>query len=59
MKAVPTRLDGYHTGEPLRVVRGPGGAPAHLDLGSFVFTRGPYDPAGPVPGGVDPAGWTG
>jgi CubicO group peptidase (beta-lactamase class C family) len=50
-------LDGYHTGEPLRVVRGPLGAPSHLDLGSFVFTRGPYDPAGPIPGGVDPAGW--
>ena len=51
-------LDGYHTGEPLRVVRAPDGAPTHLDLGSFVFTRGPYDPAGPVPGGLDPAGWT-
>jgi hypothetical protein len=30
---------------------------SHLDLGTFVFTRQPYDPAAPIPGGVDPAGW--
>jgi hypothetical protein len=29
----------------------------HLDLGTFVFTRTPYDPMGPVPGGVDEGGW--
>jgi CubicO group peptidase (beta-lactamase class C family) len=45
-------LDGYHAGEPLRI------APDHLDLGTFVFTREPYDPAAPVPGDVDPRGWT-
>lgn len=50
-------LDGYHTGEPLRVVRRPDGSVSHLDLGSFVFTRTPYDPGADVPGGVDPAGW--
>jgi CubicO group peptidase (beta-lactamase class C family) len=50
-------LDGYHTGEPLRVVRGASGAVLHLDLGSFVFTRAPYDPGADVPGGVDPGGW--
>lgn len=50
-------LDGYHTGEPLRVLRRPDGTVSHLDLGSFVFTRTPYDPAADVPGGVDPAGW--
>jgi CubicO group peptidase (beta-lactamase class C family) len=44
-------LDGYHAGETLRL------ADDHLDLGSFVFTRTPYDPAAPVPGGVDPRGW--
>jgi CubicO group peptidase (beta-lactamase class C family) len=51
-------LDGYHTGEPLRVVRRPDGSVAHLDLGSFRFTRTPYDPGADVPGGVDDAGWT-
>jgi CubicO group peptidase (beta-lactamase class C family) len=49
--------DGYHTGEPLRVVRGADGSVSHLDLGSFVFTRAPYDPSADVPGGVDPGGW--
>ncbi|SDP60924.1 CubicO group peptidase, beta-lactamase class C family [Klenkia soli] len=44
-------LDGYYAGETLRI------APDHLDLATFVFTRTPYDPAAPVPGGVDPAGW--
>ncbi|MGO4600193.1 serine hydrolase domain-containing protein [Terrabacter sp. 2RAF25] len=50
-------LDGYYTGEPLRVVRAEDGRPSHLDLASFRFTRTPYDPAGDVPGGVDDAGW--
>jgi hypothetical protein len=50
-------LDGYHTGEPLRAVRRPNGSVSHLDLGSFVFTRTPYDPDAAVPGGVDPGGW--
>jgi CubicO group peptidase (beta-lactamase class C family) len=50
-------LDGYHTGEPLRVVRRPDGSVSHLDLGSFVFTRTPYDPGADVPGGVDRGGW--
>ncbi|MBB3085230.1 serine hydrolase domain-containing protein [Geodermatophilus sabuli] len=44
-------LDGYYAGEPLTI------AADHLDLGTFVFTRTPYDPAGPVPGGVDEGGW--
>ncbi|MEV4108360.1 serine hydrolase domain-containing protein [Nonomuraea sp. NPDC049695] len=42
-------LDGYYAGETLRV------AADHLDLNTFIFTRTPYDPAAPVPGGV--AGW--
>lgn len=45
-------LDGYYAGETLRI------APDHLDLATFVFTRTPYDPGAPVPGGVDEAGWT-
>ena len=50
-------LDGYYTGEPLRVVRRPDGTPSHLDLASFRFTRTPYDPDADVPGGVDEDGW--
>jgi CubicO group peptidase (beta-lactamase class C family) len=44
-------LDGYYAGEPLAI------AADHLDVGTFVFTRTPYDPAAPVPGGVDEGGW--
>ncbi len=44
-------LDGYFAGETLRL------DPLALNLATFVFTRTPYDPAAPVPGGVDPAGW--
>jgi CubicO group peptidase (beta-lactamase class C family) len=44
-------LDGYFAGETLRI------ADDHLDLDTFVFTRTPYDPAAPVPGGVDERGW--
>lgn len=52
-----TGLDGYYAGETLRAVRGAAGEVTHLDLGTFVFTRTPYDPDAPVPGGVDPRGW--
>jgi hypothetical protein len=44
-------LDGYYAGETLVI------ADDHLDLGTFVFTRTPYDPGAPVPGGVDERGW--
>jgi len=44
-------LDGYYAGERLTM------AEDHLDLGTFVFTRTPYDPEAPVPGGVDESGW--
>jgi CubicO group peptidase (beta-lactamase class C family) len=44
-------LDGYYAGEVLRI------ADDHLDVGTFVFTRTPYDPDAPVPGGVDERGW--
>src|SRR5215212_3112705 len=40
-------LDGYFAGETLRI------AEDHLNLDTFVFTRTPYDPEAPVPGGVD------
>ncbi|MGW2421287.1 serine hydrolase domain-containing protein [Streptomyces sp. NPDC001709] len=54
-----TGLEGYFAGELLRPVRRPEGSLSHLDLGSFVFTRQPYDSEAPVPGGVDPEGWRG
>jgi CubicO group peptidase (beta-lactamase class C family) len=50
-------LDGYYTGETLRLMRRADGSISHLDLNTFVFTREPYDPAAPVPGGVEESGW--
>jgi CubicO group peptidase (beta-lactamase class C family) len=44
-------LDGYFSGETLRLDEN------SLNLATFVFTRTPYDPAAPVPGGVDHRGW--
>ncbi|MER6467173.1 serine hydrolase domain-containing protein [Streptomyces collinus] len=54
-----TGLEGYYAGERLRAVRRPDGSVSHLDLGSFVFTRQPYEEGAEVPGGVDPEGWRG
>ncbi|GAA1004038.1 serine hydrolase [Acrocarpospora pleiomorpha] len=48
-------LDGYYAGETLRVERHPGGV--HISLNTFIFSREPYDPSAPIPGGVDPEGW--
>jgi D-alanyl-D-alanine carboxypeptidase len=50
-----TGLEGYYAGETLRAVRRADGSVSHLDLGSFVFTREPYDAKAPVPGGFP--GW--
>ena len=50
-----TGHDGYYGGETLRVVRREDGSVSHLDLGSFMFTREPYDETAPVPGGFP--GW--
>lgn len=47
---------GYWLGEELRVLAGTDGV-ASLDVGSFCFTRTPYDPGVRVPGGVDERGW--
>ena len=52
-----TGLDGYYAGETLRVVRRPDGTVSHLDVGTFVYTREPYQPDAPVPGGTHPDGW--
>ncbi|MCV2458016.1 beta-lactamase family protein [Streptomyces sp. ICN988] len=54
-----TGLEGYYAGELLRAVRRPDGTVSHLDVGSFVFTRQPYEEGSGVPGGVDPEGWRG
>jgi CubicO group peptidase (beta-lactamase class C family) len=50
-------LDGYHAGEPLVLVRDAADRVTHLDLGSFRFSRTPYDPAADIPGGVHPDRW--
>jgi CubicO group peptidase (beta-lactamase class C family) len=50
-----TGREGYYAGETLRAVRREDGTVSHLDLGSFVFTREPYDQRAPVPGGFP--GW--
>ena len=42
---------GYHHGERLHVVRDEGGGLNHLVCATFVYTRTPYDPAAPIPGG--------
>ncbi|MCW2791887.1 MAG: beta-lactamase [Nocardioides sp.] len=42
---------GYHAGERLHVVRREDGSVSHLDIATFVYTRTPYDPDVPVPGG--------
>jgi hypothetical protein len=38
-------------------VRGADGTVDHLDLGSFVFTREPYEPEAPQAARPDPEGW--
>ncbi|WUH92226.1 beta-lactamase family protein [Streptomyces sp. NBC_00433] len=50
-----TGREGYYAGETLRAVRAADGSVSHLDLGSFVFTREPYEPSAPLPGGFP--GW--
>jgi CubicO group peptidase (beta-lactamase class C family) len=49
-------VGGYWRGETLRVVER-GGRAAALDVGTFCFTRTPYDPDVEIPGGHDAAGW--
>ncbi len=42
---------GYHHGERLHVVRNDDSSVNHLVCATFVYTRTPYDPAAPIPGG--------
>jgi CubicO group peptidase (beta-lactamase class C family) len=50
-------LDGYYTGETLRLVPAAGGVAAYLDLGTFIFTREPYGPGSPVAARPHADGW--
>ncbi len=43
--------DGYPAGEELRVVRRSDASVSHLEVVTFIFTRTPFDPAAPTPGG--------
>ena len=45
---------GYHHGETLHVVRRDDGSVNHLECATFVYTREPYDPDVPIPGGHPP-----
>lgn len=47
---------GYHAGEELHVVRRGDGSVSHLDVGTFILTRQPYEPGAPIPGGHPPLG---
>ena len=42
---------GYLAGETLNVIRRMDGSIGHLECATFVFTRIPYDPEAPIPGG--------
>ncbi|HYH34457.1 MAG TPA: serine hydrolase domain-containing protein [Nocardioides sp.] len=45
-------VEGYHRGETLHVVRRADGSVGHLECATFVYTRTPYDPEAPIPGGT-------
>lgn len=42
---------GHFAGEELHVVRRDDGSVSHLDAGTFILTRAPYDAGAPIPGG--------
>jgi CubicO group peptidase (beta-lactamase class C family) len=52
-----TGLDGYYTGETLRLVPAADDVAEHLDLGTFVFTREPYAPGSPRAAQPHEDGW--
>lgn len=45
-------INGYHDGEELRVARRADGSVSHLEAATFIYTREPYDPDAPIPGGA-------
>lgn len=52
-----TCRNGYQAGETLRLPTRSDGSVSHLDVGTYIFTREPYDDSAPIPGGRDSAGW--
>lgn len=46
--------DGYHRGEALHLRRRADGSVGHLECATFIWTRTPYDPQAPIPGGPAP-----
>jgi CubicO group peptidase (beta-lactamase class C family) len=52
-----TGIDGYFAAEPITPVRHADGQIIALDIASHLYTRAPYDPRAPIPGGLDPDGW--
>ena len=54
-----TGLDGYYTGETLRLVPAADGVAEHLDLATFVFTREPYGEDSPTAATPHADGWRG
>jgi CubicO group peptidase (beta-lactamase class C family) len=54
-----TGLDGYYTGETLRLVPAADGVAEHLDLATFVFTREPYGEDSPTAAAPHEDGWRG
>lgn len=44
-------IRGYHAGEQLQVVRRSDGTVSHVDVGTFILTREPYEAGAPIPGG--------
>ncbi len=50
-------VDGYLAYEPLTVVTSPDGGVIALNIGSFIYSRTPYDPAAPIPGGAETNSW--
>ena len=52
-----TGLDGYYTGETLRLVPAADGVGEYLDLGTFVFTREPYGTGSPLAAQPHRDGW--
>jgi CubicO group peptidase (beta-lactamase class C family) len=50
-------IEGYMDGEPLTTVTGPDARVLALNIGSFIYTRTPYDPAAPIPGDIPEHPW--
>ncbi|MGZ5403645.1 MAG: serine hydrolase domain-containing protein [Nocardioides sp.] len=44
-------VSGYHRGETLQLHRRPDGSVGHLECATWIYTRTPYDPEAPIPGG--------